>query len=124
MSYEVKSRFDEVFGNLIGELKKAGFKIYATKNRDWYLYFMAVKDDKISMVQYSDLEGFTVHSKHKPANGLGSGFQIVDGKGSLMVADVEAGFAFCPIWHNGAGVVKYKNWEEYVRLRNVEYVEI
>lgn len=124
MSYEVKSRFDEVFDNIIGELKKAGFKIYAIKDRDWYLYFMAVKDDKISMVQYADAYGYSVHTEHIPAKGTGSGFCIMKDKGSLTVADVEKGFAYCPEWYSGTVVKKYKNWEQYVKLRNVEYVEI
>ena len=109
-------KFNEVFGDLVKELKEGGFKCYVPEVRQ-KTWFYVVKGNDIAYVQYDRFCGFTVSTTHMPNSKTGTGFRVIEGKEKLTVDDVKQGFICYPNWcSDKESVKKYKSWEDRQRI--------
>ena len=116
------------FKDFTEQLKANGFKVYAPVPSKLFpktTYCFFVKNDQIG---YMDEQlGFNFGTVHKPCRQCGTGFGIHRDISHPTIQMAEDSLIFAPSWSSGAdrkAVVKYKNWEDYLKIRTNQIMKM
>lgn len=104
----MKSMYRDYFLHESKELKKAGFRVFVSKD-DGYTYGYAVTaNEELAYFQYDGFDGWAVSTVHLPNKVSGTGYRIdYDPQKSLADNIMIAAKTFVPVWaRRDRGTVK------------------